>query len=274
MNEAEWTTVEDALAQGDPDRFVSTFFAPSTRRRALIALYAFDHEVSRIGAVAQEPMAGHIRLAWWREQIGAIYSGGVLDAPVGRALAEACRAHDLPQATFERYLDARALDLEEVPFQDEAALLRHAAGVSAALFGLAVRVLGVGERADNAAHEAGLASAMAGHLREFHRFAARRRCRVPVSWMDAAGLNAEDLFAATGATPALRQALTPFCVLARTALVKINRMTFPRAAMPALAPATMARWPIGSRFKPLQPDPMSSWQRVARLSLANLLWRV
>lgn len=75
-------------------------------------------------------------------------------------------------------------------------------------------------------------------------------------------------------TPALRQALAPFNTKARAALAKLNGMTFPRAAMSALAPATLARWPIGSRFNPLQPGQMPGWQRVARLSLTNLLWRV
>jgi len=111
-------------------------------------------------------------------------------------------------------------------------------------------------------------------LRDLGSFAARRRCRLPVSWLDDAGLNAEDVFAAQKMTQALRQAMAPFAVRVRAALANLNGTNFPRAAMPALAVATLARRPIGAHFDLLQPGQMPGWQRVARLSLANLIWRV
>lgn len=270
MDEANWAHVEAIVAAGDPDRHVATFFAPATRRRALLVLYAFDHEVSRIGVSVREPLAGHIRLAWWREQIAAIYANRSQQAPVPEALAEAVGAHALPRALFERYLDARALDLEEVPFDDEAAMAAHANGVGGAIVQLAVRVLGAGERADVAAAHAGTVFAYAGHLNDAATFALRRRCRFPLSWLADAGLNGEDFFAGRDGPARLRPVFTRIRASLRAELGALNRSRFPPTATPVLAMATLAR---RAAADPFAARPMQPWQRLARIALANLTWR-
>lgn len=273
LSEPEWSHVEEVVAAGDPDRFVASFFAPASRRGALLAVYAFDHEVARIAVTTREPMAGHIRLAWWREQIAAIYSGDGLQAPLPRALAKAVRTHDLPRDLFERYLDARGFDLEEAPFQDEAAMRAHAIAVGGGIVRLAARVLGAEHRADEASDHAGVAVACGGHLSELGVFASRRRCRFPTSWLHDVGLNAEDVFAARGSSPALQVVFERVKGEVRTALAALNRARFPRAATPALAVASLARRAAARGFDPLAPPIMPSWQRLGRLSFANLTWR-
>lgn len=271
MDEAVWKHVEEVVAAGDGDRYVATFFAPRERRRALLALYAFDHEVSRIGLSVREPMAGHIRLAWWREQIAAIYANAAVHAPVPEALGEVVRAHALPRALFERYLDARALDLEETPFDDETAMAAHALSVGGGIVQLAVRVLGAGERADVAAAHAGTVIAYAGHLNDAAVFAAWRRCRFPVSWLADAGVNAEDFFAAREGSAALRPVFERMRVAVRAELGALNRARFPLMAMPTLAVATLAR---RAAVDPFSVQAMPPWQRLARIAFANLTWRV
>ena len=60
----------------DRDRYQTALFAPSDRREALFALYAFNYEVARVREAVTTPMLGQIRLQWWREVIEAAYSGG------------------------------------------------------------------------------------------------------------------------------------------------------------------------------------------------------
>jgi phytoene synthase len=271
VDEAGWRHVEEIVAAGDTDRYIATFFAPAARRRVLLSLYAFDHEVSRIALTVREPMAGHIRLAWWREQIAAIYSGGVVQAPVAEALGEVVRAHALPRALFDRYLDARASDLEEAPFDEESAMAAHARAVGGTIAQLSSRVLGAGERADLAASHAGTAWVYAGHLNDAAAFAARRRCRFPVSWLSTAGVNAEDFFAGRASAAALRPAFDRMRGLVRDELKALNRARFPTAAMPALAAATLTR---RAAAEPFAATPAPSWQRLARIAFANLTWRV
>lgn len=57
---------EDLVRAGDKDRWLASLFALADRRAYLHALYAFNLEVARVRALAHEPMAGEIRLQWWR----------------------------------------------------------------------------------------------------------------------------------------------------------------------------------------------------------------
>ena len=46
------------VREHDPDRYLATLFAPADAREALFALYAFDHEITRVRRVVSEPVAG------------------------------------------------------------------------------------------------------------------------------------------------------------------------------------------------------------------------
>ena len=114
----------------DPDRFLLTMFVPeqvrdpsspaaTTRREALWALFAFNHEIAKTRAVVSEPQLGRIRLQWWRDEIERIYSGSVVpEHEVLKPLAAAIRAHDLPREDFETLITAREADLAGAPLKD------------------------------------------------------------------------------------------------------------------------------------------------------------
>lgn len=271
VNSASQTELEQALAVHEPDRYVATFFAPGPVRQHLIALYAFDLEIARLAYTIREPMVGQIRLAWWREQVDAIYAGRPVFAPVVVALAPAVMTHKLPRELFDAYIDARAQDLHEQPFDDEKAIRDYACCVHGALFKLAARILGAEHRADGASDLAGNAWNFAVVLREMAHWRKHRRCRLPVSWLSEARLGVEDFFVERSVPILLVDRLKG---AVRGALHELNAKRFPRRAMPALAPATCLRWEAGAHFDPLQPSNMPTWQRVARISLSQLLWRV
>ena len=66
------TPIARRVRAGDPDRFLVTLFAPAEARPALLALAALDLELHRIERVTTQPMAGLIRLQWWRESLDGI----------------------------------------------------------------------------------------------------------------------------------------------------------------------------------------------------------
>jgi len=89
---------ENLLREGDKDRFLATLFAPADKRGPLFALYAFNHEVARVRETVREPLAGEVRLQWWRD---AVASGG------GEA-----RAHPVAAAlidSIERFRDRKSV---------------------------------------------------------------------------------------------------------------------------------------------------------------------
>ncbi|MGZ5895708.1 MAG: squalene/phytoene synthase family protein [Xanthobacteraceae bacterium] len=60
---------EQLVREHDKDRFLATLFAPADRRKYLLALYAFALEIGRVKYLVHEPMAGIIRLQWWRDAV-------------------------------------------------------------------------------------------------------------------------------------------------------------------------------------------------------------
>lgn len=69
------------VAKGDPDRFATTqFVASDEKRRHLLALYAFNSELSQLSWKATEPTVVEFRFAWWRDCINEGFSGGALAA--------------------------------------------------------------------------------------------------------------------------------------------------------------------------------------------------
>jgi phytoene synthase len=103
--------VQDMLRSHDRDRYLSTFFAADEKRPHLVALYAFNAEVTRIRDQVSDPNIGMIRLQWWRDTIESGAGGG---HPVAEALSSAIIAGGLPKQALLDLVTAREFDL----FQD------------------------------------------------------------------------------------------------------------------------------------------------------------
>src|SRR6476469_5914547 len=148
--EAAHRYVLDEVRAVDRDRFLAALFAPEPQRRGLLALLAFDHELSRTRIVTREPMLARIRLEWWREAVAEAAGEGKPRAqPIVESLSETIRRHGLPQQRMLDLTDARE---EEI----EGALDVVSAGH--ALADLQLGVLGVtGEAARQAARAVGAA---------------------------------------------------------------------------------------------------------------------
>lgn len=133
----------DALiARVAPDLWMaSRFIADSADRADVIALYAYDHELSRAPRATSNALMGEIRLTWWREVLDEIFEARpVRRHPAAQGLAGAVSRHDLPRAPLEAMLDARYDELGgRKPEGDE--LAAWADGVGGALMHLAARTL-------------------------------------------------------------------------------------------------------------------------------------
>jgi phytoene synthase len=111
------TDVEDLDAlvrRVDLDRWLATRFIADRQARAdVIALYAFDHELSRVARVTSQPLVGEMRLTWWSEAIAEIFDGKpVRKHPVLLALSEAISRHTLPRQPFDALIDARLPEVD------------------------------------------------------------------------------------------------------------------------------------------------------------------
>ena len=264
----------------DRDRFQTVLFAPTARREALFALYAFNYEIARVRESVTQPMLGQIRLQWWRESIAAAFEGGpVRHHVVVEPLTAAIRERALTRAHFDRLIEARETDLEADPPVSLAALEDYAEASSARLVYLALEILGLRDPvAREAGFHVGVAYALAGFLRAMPFQARAGRSLIPVEIAARTGLNEQDYRALRG-TPALRAASAELAAAASRHLgsARAQRRRISRSALPALLPAIVAQHSL-TRLKRVGydafdqtlavADPLQSW-RLAAASLRN-----
>ncbi len=232
----------DQVRRLDPDRYLCALFAPAERREALFALYAFNAEIARARESVSQPLLGMVRLQWWRDAIAGIYGGTPPRHEVVTALAEAVAKCGLDRAAFDRLIDTRERDLDDAPPETLAALEDYADGASAALTAIALEALGAGgEAARRAGRFVGIAWALSGVLRSATFHARARRLYLPADLMAAHGVGPEDVFALR-ASPGLAAVASAVADAAGEHLraARAFRSAVPRAALPALLPASLA----------------------------------
>lgn len=154
--------VSDIVRTLDRDRYLSTLFAPDDRRPDLLALYAFNAEVSRIPATVSEPGLGLIRLQWWRDTVVSLYAGGDgAGHPVAAALADAIQNGGLPEQALTDLITAHEFDLYDDRMPDLTALEAYLGETQSRLIQMAAMILDR-EAAPKASAAAGLAGVAYG----------------------------------------------------------------------------------------------------------------
>lgn len=171
----------ELVRAGDKDRYVASLFAPEDKRKYLLALYAFNIEVSRIPELVTDVAIGEIRYQWWLDTIDGIYHGEVSPHPVAQSLAAAIEAGDLPKHALQNLVKAKIFELYADPMPSLFDLEGYLGETSSALIQMVSLVLGREQALESAeaAGLAGVAYGMAGIMRSLPQHRARRKCYVP-----------------------------------------------------------------------------------------------
>ena len=260
----------------DRDRYIANLFAPEPARGALMALHAFNIEISRIREAITNPLAGEVRLQWWSDALIGDARGDVKANPVAAALLDAINRHSLPRQTFFALIDARVFDLYDDPMPTVNDLEGYAGETSSALIRLGALILtGGSERgtepalADAAGH-AGVAYAVTGLLRAFPHHARRGQCYVPLDLLKAHGIGREAAVSGT-TSPGLVAALADLRNLARrhyeqamAALAMVDSANYP-----AFLPLAVVPGDLDQMARPHDP-----FLRVPGLSAPGRIWRL
>ena len=132
----------DLVRSHDFARYASTLFMPSEQRRALLAVYAFNVEISRVREQVSQPLPGEMRLQWWTDMLAGSGHGGVEGNPVAAELILAIRSYRLPVERLSRLIDEHQFDLYNDPMPTMAALEGYVNDTSSALFSLGAAICG------------------------------------------------------------------------------------------------------------------------------------
>jgi phytoene synthase len=76
----------DLVRTHDFARYASTLFLPQVQRRALLSVYAFNVEISRVREQVSQPLPGEMRLQWWTDMVEGAGHGGVEGNPVSTTI--------------------------------------------------------------------------------------------------------------------------------------------------------------------------------------------
>lgn len=127
----------------DHDRFLCIALAPAELRRVLLAVSAFALELALVRETVHEPLAGRMRLQFWRDGIEGLTRNTVDPAqPVLRELAPLVAVHPGLRSDLQAMIDARELDLDPDPPGNLDALQAYAADTSGRLAGVWCRLAG------------------------------------------------------------------------------------------------------------------------------------
>jgi phytoene synthase len=271
--ESAFDTCEKTVRRHDPDRYLSTLFAPPEQRPYLFALYAFNYEIARVAESVREPMMAEIRLQWWREAVEGAKAGTPRSHNVAVALADTFAASAIPAAPFEALIDARSLDAAAETFADLPALEAYLDASSGGLVRLAARLLGASGEIDALARSAGIGLGLTGLLRALPFHAARRKLYLPLDLLVEERLAPQEIFAGRGGER-LTAVIHRIAAQARHHLDAAAAFARPRGAMAAI----LAAAPSGaylklltrSNFDPFRtPAELPLWRRQISMLAAN-----
>jgi NADH dehydrogenase [ubiquinone] 1 alpha subcomplex assembly factor 6 len=225
----------------DPDRYLATLFAPADAREPLFALYAFDYEIARVRRVVNEPVAGLVRLQWWREALDAIPADQPPVHPVVAALDALWSRFGPLRPRLEAAIHAREQELSGEPPADLAALEQSLAASSGEATLAAMDLLGGGEGpARAAARHLGLALGLVRLLQGLPGDLRRGRVPLPRTLLARYQLDPEHMDPIAQAQ-ALRPIVADLMGQASEHLrqARRHRHAIPRRALPALLPAPL-----------------------------------
>jgi phytoene synthase len=193
-----------AVPAGSP-RYWSWLFAAAPMRDPLLGIYALLAEWRELIDPAVELAAAHLKLAWWREEIGRLGHGAPVH-PISRYIASLPRARAVDFTPLEKTLEAIARQIGGVPLERGAELEAHAAALWAQPLATAARLAGEPGVATpppalaEAVHRAEAALAAAEYLNDaiagYRRAARFGRVAFPVDELLAANVEDADLSAA------------------------------------------------------------------------------
>jgi 15-cis-phytoene synthase len=263
----------DLVRTHDFPRYAATLFAPAEERRALLALYAFNAEISRVRDSVSQPMAGEVRMQWWTDMLAGRGHGGVEGNPVAAELLHVIRHFGLPVEPLSRLIDEHQFDLYNDPMPTMAALEGYVTDTSSALFALATHISGrPSAETDHLARHAGLAQGFAQVIASLPSDASRRQLFVPLQLLRAQGSDMEEVFAGKE-TPRVRAALDQLIGDARkhlrTAFTLLAEI--PERTRPVFLPLALVRRDL-ERISRADADPFVP-RPPSRFSTLWTLWR-
>jgi 15-cis-phytoene synthase len=181
------------------DLWLAALFAPERLRPHLHALAAFAHEAGGVAARVREPLAGEMRLAWWREALAGARPAEAAGAPIAAAVIDTTAKFALPVSLFDSLLQALTFDVYDDAMESLEALAAYGIATAGGLIALRARVLAEGRETgvQAASNVAGAGLAFARAVLDF-ALGRRRPILAPRALIERHGLTLAQARAGSG----------------------------------------------------------------------------
>jgi phytoene synthase len=171
---------EQRAAASGSSFYYSFRLLPPERRQAITALYAFCREVDDVVDEVSDVAVARLKLAWWRNEIGAVHAGEP-QHPAARALRPAAQRYGVREADLATVIDGMEMDLTQNRYLDFAALELYCHRVAGEAGRLSAQIFGyVNPRTLDYARDLGVAFQLTNIVRDVGEDARRGRIYLPV----------------------------------------------------------------------------------------------
>jgi 15-cis-phytoene synthase len=237
----------DLLRDLDRRAYFAALFAPVEKREAFAALGAFHLELRRVAALVNEPLAGEIRLQWWRDVVLGERTSEAQSHPLAAALTVAIIGNQLPCPALERMTEAHVFDLYNDPMPDMPALEGYLGETAATVLQLQCMVLDHANASGAATlcGHVGMALGLANMMNDLPRHLARGRCYIPVDLLQATATDFEALRAGDDAARLRVAAALLATAESHVAAARRDLPALPRTLRPAFLQLHSAERTIG-----------------------------
>lgn len=173
--------------------YYSFMFLPPERRRAITAMYAFCREVDDTVDECTDESIARIKLAWWRTEVAAMYSGNPTH-PVMLALQPHLAVYHLQEQHLQAIIDGMEMDLNQTRYLDYPAMQRYCWHVASAVGILSASIFGLtNPKTLEYAEKLGLAFQLTNIIRDVGEDARKGRIYLPINELQQFGVTAADL---------------------------------------------------------------------------------
>jgi len=265
----------DLVYGQDRDRYLAALFAAEATRPGLLALYAFNTEISRVRDLVSDPLPGEVRLQWWRDFLQGTEHGAANANPVAAALAETVERYQLPKTALVSMIDARVFDLYDDPMPSLNDLEGYCGETASALIQLGAIILneGADPGTGEIAGHAGVAYALCGLMRALPWHAARGQMYLPADLLARHGVETQAVFKGE-TTPELMAALKELRSHVRHHIgrVRASVSEIPANVAPAFLPLALVEHFLKKMEAPGH-DPLKTPVELSQLRRQWALWR-
>ena len=267
---------ESLLRDEDRDAWLASLFGPASARPHLHALGAFFTEIRRVRDRVRQPIAGELRLQWWRDVLEGGARGDAEANPVAAALLDTVARKEISRGMLIDAIEAHRIALYgEAPATVADLETFFDRTIGARLRSEVQVLIGGSADAEEAVRHAAVALGIADLLRHLGHYVTRGFGVIPDEILQRREVGQGDVAARQNReNPAIRSVLTDLRILARRHLAALRgaKSRIPDGATPAFLTASLIE-PLLRLSENPGTDPFAAELTVPQWRRQWILWR-